>query len=170
VTEGTITEIPESPPKGGDHLPPSNKATSALPRGADTRAGSRIAPAKRMGTTFEDKLRAAISAGWRVLLIEIALLLVAWLVYRATVPAGSGAMLVLIGPAVTSTTVASVWLMGLTVFKLALWLQAALLLWAWMWSVMLRKPRRGESPSRTEGTETVATPGPGTPVAGAPAR
>jgi hypothetical protein len=125
-----------------------------------------------MGMTFEEKLRAAISAGWRVLLIEVALLLVAWLVYRATVlPADSGAMIVLIGPDVSSTTVASVWLVGLTVFKLALWLQAGLLLWAWIWAVMLRKTRRGEETcGRAEGTEKVAPPGSQTPVPGAPAR
>jgi hypothetical protein len=123
-----------------------------------------------MEITLDEKLRAAISAGWRVLLIEVVLLLVAWLAYRATAPAGSDAMIVLIGSGVSSATVASIWLVGLAIFKLALWLQAGLLLWAWMWSVMLRKIRGGTATAGTEAAGTAATPGPGAPVAGAPAR
>jgi hypothetical protein len=124
-----------------------------------------------MDITFEQKLRAAVSAGWRVLLIEVAFLLVAWLLYRATVPpAGVGQINVLIGPQVSQATVASVWLVALALFKLALWLQAGILLWAWMWSVMLRKTGGVRTPAPTQGAETTPTPTPGAPVAGASAR
>jgi hypothetical protein len=124
-----------------------------------------------MDVTFEQKLRAAVSAGWRVLLIEVAFLLVAWLLYRATMPpAGVGQINVLIGPQVNLVTVASVWLMALAFFKLALWLQAGILLWAWVWSVMLRRTGGAQAPAPTQGAETTRVPPPGAPVAGASAR
>jgi hypothetical protein len=116
-----------------------------------------------MSTTFEEKLRAALSAGWRVLLIEVAFLLIVWLFYRALAPAQSEALLVLIGPNITWATVTSVWLWGIAAFKLVLWLQAGLLLWGWLWSVMLRKAH--EEQERGAGGEARAPiPGPGTPA------
>jgi hypothetical protein len=120
-----------------------------------------------MDTRLEDKLRAAVSAGWRVLLVEVAFLTLVWLVYLGVMRTHSAAVLVLWGPEVSRTTVAGISLAAIALFKVALWLQAGLLLWAWMWASRLSKQgamdarRRIDSARPDEaGAEPAARPTP----------
>lgn len=95
-----------------------------------------------MDAGFEDKLRAAVSAGWRVLLIEVGFLTLVWLIYLTVMPSHPAALIALWGPEVSWSTVATVTLQAIAMFKVAVWLQAGLLLWAAIWAVRLRN--RGE--------------------------
>jgi len=106
-----------------------------------------------MDAAFEDRLRSAISAGWRVLLIEVGWLTLVWLIYRFFATAHPALMLALWGPDASWSTVATVALVAVAVFKMGLWLQAALLLWGWLWSSMLRKRRAADALSRTDRNE-----------------
>jgi hypothetical protein len=106
-----------------------------------------------MDTAFENRLRAAVSAGWRVLLIEAGFLTLVWLIYLAVISAHPAAMLALWGPDVSWSTVATISLWAVAVFKVALWLQGALLLWAWMWASMLRRRGAADARRRKESLE-----------------
>jgi hypothetical protein len=96
-----------------------------------------------MDEAFERRLRAAVSAGWRVLVIEVGLLTMAWVIILAVMGAHPNAMLALSGPDVSWKTVATISLTAIAVFKVALWLQAGLLAWAWMWASTLRRMDAG---------------------------
>jgi hypothetical protein len=103
-----------------------------------------------MDTAFETRLRAAVSAGWRVLLIEVGFLTLVWLIYLTVMPAHPAAMMAMWGPDVSWSTVATVTLLAVAAFKVALWLQGALLLWAWMWASRLRRRDAADARRRTE--------------------
>lgn len=111
-----------------------------------------------MDTAFENRLRAAVSAGWRVLLIEAGFVTVVWLIFRAAIAAHPAAMLALWGPDVSWSTVTTIGLQAIAAFKVALWLQAALLLWAWMWASMLRRQGAADARPRTEATDREQAP------------
>jgi hypothetical protein len=98
-----------------------------------------------MDLEFERKLRAAVSAGWRVLVIQVGLLTIVWVAYLGIIAARPAALLALWGPQVTWSTVATVSLVAIAVYKVSLWLQAALLAWAWMWASSLRRMREGSA-------------------------
>lgn len=90
-----------------------------------------------MDDGFERKLRAAVSAGWRVLIVEAGLLTIVWVVY----------------------VVITVTLEAVAVYKVALWLQVALLAWGWLWASTLRQSNARIAEKRTESDR---------PTAGAP--
>jgi hypothetical protein len=92
-----------------------------------------------MDATFERKLRAAISAGWRVLLVEVVFLTLVWAAYLTITGVHPTWMLALWGPDVTWSIVATISLQAIAACKVAIWFQVALLAWAWMWSSRLRK-------------------------------
>jgi hypothetical protein len=92
-----------------------------------------------MDATFERKLRAAVSAGWRVLVIEVVALTIVWVFYLAILGAHPSVMLALSGPDVTWSTLETISLQAIAAFKVALWLQAAILGWAALWGAALRK-------------------------------
>jgi hypothetical protein len=111
-----------------------------------------------MDTAFESRLRAAVSAGWRVLLVEVGFVTLVWLVYLGIMAAHPSAMRALFGPDVSWSAVATVTLLAVAVFKVALWLQASLLLWAWLWAVMLRRQRAADARRRTESASGAPPP------------
>jgi hypothetical protein len=119
-----------------------------------------------MDIEFERRLRAAVSAGWRMLVIEVGLLTIVWVIYLAAMSTRAATMLALWGPYVSMSTVATVSLMAIAAFKVALWLQAALLGWAWMWASRLRKMREAEPP-REPAVRAERTAGSGAASAGA---
>jgi hypothetical protein len=92
-----------------------------------------------MDATFERRLRAAVSAGWRVLVAEVAFLALVWGIYVSIEGAHPSAMLALWGPDVTWSTVATISLQAIAACKVVIWLQVALLAWAWLWASTLRK-------------------------------
>jgi hypothetical protein len=103
-----------------------------------------------MDSEFEWKLRAAVSAGWRILVIQVGLLTIAWFVYLTIMAMRPDAVLALWGPQVTWSTVATVSLMAIAVYKVSLWIQAALLAWGWMWGTRLRARRESPVAERSE--------------------
>jgi hypothetical protein len=109
-----------------------------------------------MDDAFERKLRAAVSAGWRVLVVEVGLLTLVWVAYLAIMAAHPPALLVLWGPDVTWSTVATISLQAIAVFKVALWLQAALLAWAALWASTLRRLNARFAEGRSDSDRTTA--------------
>jgi hypothetical protein len=92
---------------------------------------------------FEKKVRAAAVAGWWVVLIAYALLVVTWGAYVALLSARPGWLLTLWGQGEVSwgfVQTVSLWFLG--VFKLALWLLILMVLWLTLWARQLRKPDR----------------------------
>jgi hypothetical protein len=103
-----------------------------------------------MDLAFERKLRAAVSAGVRVLVVEVGLLTIVWVIHLAAMAAHPSAVLALWGPDVSWSMVAAISLHAIATFKVALWLQAALLAWGWVWASMLRRMREGSVEQRSE--------------------
>jgi hypothetical protein len=96
-----------------------------------------------MDTSFERKLRAAVSAGVRVLVVEVGLLSLVWALYLVFIGARPGWALALWGPEVSWPWVAAITLGAVALFKVFLWIQAALLAWGWLWAATLRRMRAG---------------------------
>jgi len=96
-----------------------------------------------MNDSFEKKVRAAAIAGWWVVLIGYALLLVTWLVYLAIMSARPAWLLSMWGQGGVSwdfMQTVSLWFMG--VFKLLLWFLILAVLWLTLWARQLRKLER----------------------------
>ncbi len=108
---------------------------------------------------FERKLRAAVSAGWRVLLVEVGLLSLVWVVYLAIMAAHPPVLIALWGPGVTWSTVATVSLFAIAGFKVVLWVQAGLLAWGALWASMLRRSNARIAETRSDSERNLSTPG-----------
>jgi len=96
-----------------------------------------------MNDSFEKKVSAAAIAGWWVVLIGYALLLVTWLVYLAIMSARPAWLLSMWGQGDVSwdfMQTVSLWFMG--VFKLLLWFLILAVLWLTLWARQLRKLER----------------------------
>jgi hypothetical protein len=92
-----------------------------------------------MNDSFEKKVRAAAVAGWWVVLIAYALLLVIWLVYLGLMYTRPAWMLALWGQGDISWDFIqrmSLWLIG--VFKLVIWMGILVALWLTLWARQLR--------------------------------
>jgi len=92
---------------------------------------------------FERKVRAAAVAGWWVVLIGYALLVVTWAAFLALLSARPAWLLMMWGQGDVSWALmqtVSLWFMG--VFKLVLWLMALVSLWLTLWARQLRKSDR----------------------------
>jgi hypothetical protein len=103
--------------------------------------GAGVARVRGMDVEFDRKVRAAVSAGVRVFVVEVGLLTLVWAIYLAVAGARPGALLAFWGPDASWTTVTHVTLLAIAAFKVALWLQAAVLAWGWVWASMLRRMR-----------------------------
>jgi hypothetical protein len=92
-----------------------------------------------MNDVFEKKVRAAAVAGWWVVLIAYALLVVTWVVYLAIVSYRPAWLLTMWGGDVSWEFVqtVSLWFMG--VFKLFIWLLILVVIWLTLWARQLRK-------------------------------
>jgi hypothetical protein len=93
-----------------------------------------------MNDEFEKKVRAAAVAGWKVVLIGYALLILSWVVYLVIMSYHPSWLLAMWGKGDVSwglVQTVSLWLMG--VFKLCLWLLILVVLWLTLWARQLRK-------------------------------
>jgi hypothetical protein len=92
-----------------------------------------------MNEAFEKKVRAAAVAGWSVILIGYALLIVTWLVYLGLVSARPEWIRAMWGQDVSwdFMQLVSLWLIG--VFKLFLWFSVLVVLWLSLWARQLRR-------------------------------
>ena len=95
-----------------------------------------------MNDPFEKKVRAAAVAGWWVVLIGCALLLVTWLAYLGIMSARPAWLLAMFGPDAGWTLVQTISLWFMAVFKLILWLLILVVLWLTLWARQLRKVDR----------------------------
>jgi hypothetical protein len=96
-----------------------------------------------MNDPFEKKVRAAAVAGWWVILIGYALLIVTWLAYLGLISARPEWMRAMWGPDVSwdFMQTVSLWFMG--VFKLLMWFLFLGVLWLTLWARQLRKLDQG---------------------------
>jgi hypothetical protein len=95
-----------------------------------------------MNDAFEKKVRAAAVAGWSVILIAYALLLVTWLSYLAVMSAQPAWYLSFWGPDVSWAFVQNVWFWVMVAFKFCVWLMILAVLWLTLWARQLRKANR----------------------------
>ena len=98
-----------------------------------------------MNDQFEKKVRAAAVAGWWVVLIGYALLIVTWLVYLGLVTTRPAWMRAMWGQEVSwdFMQTMSLWFIG--VFKLVMWFLFLAVLWLTLWARQLRKMDRQEA-------------------------
>jgi hypothetical protein len=93
-----------------------------------------------MNDTFEKKVRAAAVAGWWVILIGYALLLVIWVVYLFIMSSRPAWLLTMWGQGDVSWALVqtvSLWFLG--AFKLFIWFLILAVLWLTLWARQLRK-------------------------------
>jgi hypothetical protein len=87
--------------------------------------------------TFEDRLRAAVRAGWWIVALAAAVLTLQWLAYLVLTAQQPSWFLWLWGHGATWPQVQGVWLAAMAVFKLCIWVLALIVLWATVWRRML---------------------------------
>ncbi len=92
-----------------------------------------------MNDSFEVRLRASAKAGWWMLLIGAAFLVVQWIIYLILVSARPSWPLALWGSGMSWETVETAWFWGAAIFKLCLWLFAMVVIWLTLWARQLRR-------------------------------
>ena len=92
-----------------------------------------------MNDAFEKRVRAAAVAGWWVVLIAIAVIVLQWIIYLAVMQAHPAWVLSMWGPNMDWTFVQMVWFWGIAAMKFILWLMAVIALWLTLWARQLRK-------------------------------
>jgi Predicted metal-binding protein (DUF2103) len=91
---------------------------------------------------FEKKVRAAAVAGWWVVLVVLALLLIQYLAYLFLVPTRPAWLIAMWGPRVEWPFLENVWFWGIVAFKAIFWLLTLLALWLTLWARQLRNVDR----------------------------
>lgn len=97
-----------------------------------------------MNDVFEKKVRAAAVAGWWVVLIAMAFVVLQWLVYLTVINARPAWVLSMWGPNVDWSFVQTVWFWGIAALKLVVWLIVLIALWLTLWARQLPKHMSGE--------------------------
>lgn len=92
-----------------------------------------------MNDVFTTRVRAAAVAGWWTLLVGVAFITLAWLAYLCMMTTRPACVLSLWGPNVNWADIQHISLWAITVFKLALWLLALLVIWLTLWARQLKK-------------------------------
>jgi len=82
-----------------------------------------------MDKEVEKKVRAAAVAGWRTVLIAVALITLQWIVYRGVMEAKPAWILSMWGPGVDWAFVQNVWFWAIAILKFVLWLIVLIALW-----------------------------------------
>jgi hypothetical protein len=109
---------------------------------------------------FEKKVRAAVEAGWRALVVGVAFLTVVWFVYLAIIRTRAHWMAWLLGPEVTWSTLTTVSLWAMAALKIGLYGFALLEVWGAFWVRRLRKLRDPAPKVREEKNAPALTPSP----------
>ena len=92
-----------------------------------------------MDDVFEKRVRAAVVAGWWVVVIAVAFLTLVWLVYLVVMSAHPAWLLSLWGPGVDWPFVQTVWFWAMAAFKFCVWLMVFAVLWLTLWVRQLHK-------------------------------
>lgn len=91
---------------------------------------------------FEKKVRAAAVAGWWVVLIALAFLLILWIAYLIFIPARPAWLAAMWGPGMDWPFIQIVWFWGIFAFEFCWWLLVLAVLWLTLWARQLRKADR----------------------------
>ncbi len=92
-----------------------------------------------MNDVFEKRVRAAAVAGWWVVLIAVAFVVVQWIAYLAVMEARPAGLLLMWGPNLDWTFVQMVWFWAVASLKFVVWLLVLIALWLTLWARHLRK-------------------------------
>ena len=92
-----------------------------------------------MNDVFAKRVQAAAVAGWWVVLITLAFVVLQWLVYLAVIHARPACILSMWGPDLDWAFVQTVWFWGIATMKFILWLLVLVALWLTLWARQLRK-------------------------------
>jgi hypothetical protein len=92
-----------------------------------------------MNNSFEQKVRSAAVAGWWVVALGYGLVILSWLGYLAVMANRPGWFQYLWGPEVSWTYIQNMWMWGLVIVKMCVWLMIFAVLWLTLWARQLRK-------------------------------
>jgi hypothetical protein len=92
-----------------------------------------------MNDPFEKKVRAAAVAGWWMVGITMAFLVLQWISYLAVMRARPAWYLAMWGPDVDWAFVHAVWFLAIALLKFIWWLMVLAVLWLTLWARQLRK-------------------------------
>jgi hypothetical protein len=92
-----------------------------------------------MNDAFEQRIRAAAEAGWRVVLVALTFLIVQWLVFLAVMATKPECLKSLWGPGIDWPFVQNVWFWAIVEIKVFVWLLALCVLGLTLWARQLRK-------------------------------
>jgi hypothetical protein len=87
-----------------------------------------------MDQPFEKKLKAAVVAGWWVVAIAFAVLMISWFAYLQIMKTKPDAFLELWGPDVSWVDAQKIWILGMSFWKMGCWFMALVVLWLTLWS------------------------------------
>jgi hypothetical protein len=96
-----------------------------------------------MNDPFEQRVRGAAAAGWRVVLVAIGMLAVSSVAYMAIVSAQPSWLLSMWGSDLTWADIQNVSFCAIVGFKMTVWLMALAALWLTLWARQLRKTDGG---------------------------
>ncbi len=92
-----------------------------------------------MNGEFAQRVRCAAIAAWWTVLIAVLFVTVQWVAYLLVLAYRPGWILTLWGPDITWPTVQIIWLCGIGVVKICIWIMALLAIWLTLWSRSLRR-------------------------------
>lgn len=87
-----------------------------------------------MNEEFYKRVRSAAIAGWWTLLIVAVFMTLNWFAFLAMVRARPEWMLRLWGPDIAWSTIQTVGLWGIAVFKICVWVAAMIVIWLSLWA------------------------------------
>ena len=94
-----------------------------------------------MNDVFQQRLRAAATAGWWTLLIAVGFLTLVWIIFLVLMSTRPSWYQSLLGPGVSWEDLQMVGLWAVAIFKMCIWLMALVVLWLTLWSRQLGKRR-----------------------------
>ena len=92
-----------------------------------------------MNEDFVKRVRTAAIAGWWTLLIAAIFLTIQWPIYLWTMHAKPACMLSYWGAGATWPMIQTVWLWSIAIFKLSVWIMAAVVVWLTLWARGLKR-------------------------------
>jgi hypothetical protein len=92
-----------------------------------------------MNNTFEYKVRSAAVAGWWVAALGYGLVFLSWFMYLGVMSTRPEWFQCLWGQEVSWSYIQNMWMWGLVIFKLCVWLVILVALWLTVWARQLRK-------------------------------
>jgi hypothetical protein len=92
-----------------------------------------------MNEDFAKRVGSAAVAGWWMLLIVAVFLTLQWVAYMVIMHNKPACVLALWGGDIEWTTVQTIWLWMVAVFKLCVWIAAMVVVWLTLWARRLRR-------------------------------